>query len=358
MRKTIISVHKWVGLGVFLLLFVQAGTGLMLTYKTHLWGAFHGEVSAIETSVELDLEGVVSSLNREFRSQSVERIVFDKNRPNFLTARVYDREKRLTIVLIDGGRGQVVKKGRVWNFPVEIAERVHVSLMAGEAGYWILMFEGLVLVALSITGLIIWWPKKNLFSSVRIRFRAPLPLLLRDLHSVPALLVSPFLVLIGLSGTALIAESSVRPIVSVFAEVSPEPELKLPDVELPSGPASITDAVNSFHERFPEGQIRQLRYLANDRLIAAIMTDHTVPNPRAHHIAALDTWSSELIIFADAHNRTSGDEFLEWILPVHTGEAWAALRYVVQSLIALILIVTCISGPLLWFIKHKRRKKT
>lgn len=359
MRKALLTIHKWAGLGLFVLLFLQASTGILLTNKAALWRAFAPDVSRIDATKPLDLEGVLSNLKAEFPRAYLERVTFDAANPNFLIARVYKSKTSATIAVVDGATAEILSSGPVRAYPLELAERIHVSLLAGDTGHIILAVEGLFLVIMSVSGLIIWWPRHGRWASAfKIRFRAPAPLLMRDLHTLPAVFAAPFFIATGLTGVAMVAEPLVRPLVAVFAPVSPELQLSLPKVEKPADPVSAEAAFQTLRERFPEDKIRQLRFPAGERIFGAVMVDTKLANPRAHDLAGVDRWTGDLVVFSAAQSRPGGDVFMEWLLPIHTGEIWRGARFPIQTTVGLALAAITLTGPLIWLIRRNRRRKS
>ena len=219
-----------------------------------------------------------------------------------------DERRAMTIVLVDPSSAQVLSSGPLTSYPLQLAERLHVSLLQGAAGQVVLLIEGICLLFMSITG------------------------------------------------AGIIAEPLLKPLVGAFAPVGPD--LALPDLApLPEGQQLSTaqSAMAKLHVRFPEGRLRQIRFVGPDeRLVGVVMESRLAANPRAHHLAAVDRADGRMTVWEDADRQLAGDAVLAWLLPIHTGEVLGWARTVTMTALALVLTLLTVTGVWMWAVKPRR----
>jgi len=358
MKKTLLTLHKWTGISLFLLFFLQGLTGFIMTHKeTFIPLSFGTHLQQPETQVPVKLDTTITNLTALYPNQTLDRIIYPNDRSLPLIARMKSSENFwLTVIYIDRPTGHILSHGPLWQYPTQLAERLHVSLLFGVPGNVALMIEGLILALMAISGLIIWWPRKGGFSrSLRITFQKGMKRFVRDIHVVPAALLAPLMIIVAITGFLNIAEPLVRPIIALFAPVGPELSVDLTDTARPETLLSWHKSMEQLENRFDHSTVSQLRFLDDDRLLGAVIHAENFTNPRAHHIAGVDRYTGETIILSEAGAELSGDAFMEWFLPVHSGEIWGPFREILYSLLGLVLCALSITGIIMW--QQRRPKK-
>lgn len=354
------AIHKWVALVVALLVIVQAGTGIILANQDVLLPLFNPEARIQSQGPRASLDALIASASDAAPGARFERLIYNEDQSIAIIARVrMPPERTLHIVLLDPNTARVLSTGRAWDYPTQFSERIHVSLLSGAAGMLVLMIEGLALLFLAVSGLILWWPRAGRWSeALTVHWRAPWRRALRDLHLAPGAMLAIFFALSGLTGALIIGEPLVKPVVALVAPVIPErlPELT-PAPEDATLSMSAQEALEALEARFPDGRLRQVRIIGPaNRLTGVVMTAEDAINPRALHIAGIDRLNGEMIILTDAHALPAGEAALMWLLPTHDGEIYGPLRRPIMTLIGLGLLLASITGVSMWALKPRRRK--
>ncbi len=357
-KKVLTVVHRWVGLVLAVLVLMQASTGLLLVNKEALEPLLHPEVR-VTAGPAASLDAVMASLQAARPALKLDRIYTPQEPGRALTARMLDKQRALTIAYVDPSTAKVISIGPIKDYPLQFSERLHVSLMQGAIGQVILLVEGICLLFMAISGLIIWWPKlKMLKLALTIHTKAGSRRLLRDLHLVPGALAAVFIAVTAFTGAGVIAEPFLKMVVGLFAPVGPG--LRLPDMPpLKPGqdllPAQV--GLDQLRTRFPDGRLRQIRFLGpQERIVGVVMESDKTLNPRAHHLAAVDRGTGRMTVWEDGDDMLRGDAILAWLLPIHTGEAWGWLRGAVTLLTALSLMLLTVTGVWMWVAKPRRRR--
>ncbi len=355
-KPVLILIHRWVGLVLALLLLLQAGTGLLLVHKEALEPLVTPSVRVVP-GPKADLDRILASVNGARPDLTLDRIYTPQRPDRALTARMLDAKRRITILIVDPSSARVISTGPIQHYPLQLSERLHVTLMQGAMGQVVLLIEGLGLLFMAVSGLIVWWPRIRTFrQALTVHWNAGNRRRWYDLHLVPGALASVFVAMSAFTGVGIIADPIVKAVVGAVAPVSPE--LALPDMpKLAPGHqlASAQSAMDALWTRFPDARLRQIRFFAQERLVGVVMESGQSLNPRSHHLAAVDRAVGKVIVWEDGDKPLAGDAALAWLLPTHTGEIYGPVRGVLMSVVALTLLLLTVSGVWLWISKPRRR---
>ena len=180
MKKALNTAHKWAGLFVGVLFLLQAITGLTMVYREPLTALLNAD-ARVGTGTPAPLDALFAAIARAEPGGQLERITYPADHTIAATARIIMPDKAVHIALINPEKGSVISSGPLWRYPVELSNRVHTSLLMGTTGNVILALEGLTLAFMTITGLIVWWPRAGRFVYPHHYRKAPWRRLLRDL---------------------------------------------------------------------------------------------------------------------------------------------------------------------------------
>ena len=358
-KQVLTIIHRWMGLALAVLVLLQAGTGLLLVNKEALEPLLNPGARVVATTTRASLDAVIASAQAAEPDLRLDRIYTPKRSDRALTARMLDKARHITIVQIDPSTAQVISSGPIQRYPLQLSERLHVSLMQGAIGQVVLLVEGLCLLFMAISGLIVWWPRiKLLKTALTIHVDAGSRRLWRDLHLVPGAIAAVFIAVSAFTAVGIIADPIFKAVVGLVAPVSPGLSLpKMPPPPEGKAPISAQAAMDKLSARFPDGRLRQIRVFGpHERLIGVVMESGVTLNPRAHHLAAVDRATGEMTVWADGDHMPSGDAVIAWLLPTHTGEVLGPVRGVLMSLMAVTLMLLVVSGVWMWIAKPRRRR--
>jgi uncharacterized iron-regulated membrane protein len=354
MKRTLIKIHKWTGLAFAILILMQALSGIIMVNKDWLQ-AYSSGFDSNEDKASLD--SIITSIQKELPEHRIERIIYT-NANSALLARAYPKGSQwFSVVYVDPITTAVLLARPFWQDPVQLAERIHVSLLAGSTGHWVLLIEGGALILMTVLGLIIWWPKPGKWkNSVKVNWAKGGLRRWRDLHISIGTIVSVFILITALSGFMLIAESSIKPVLSLFAATAPEPNYELEETDNTEPMITWQQSLDQLNSSFPNSSLRQLRIVGGDRVLGAIMAPNNTINPRDHHILGIDRYIDKKYVYQNANEMLLGDEILHWILPIHSGDIWGWIRLPLISFMGFSLITIVISGILMWLLKRKQKR--
>lgn len=230
--STLLSWHRWGGLAATAVLLLAALTSLPLVYKKQL---VHFLVApAAELPAGYGTTDMLAELDRlAAHHPEAKHALLKAPNPEepYWTMTAADGDIRLFEL---GSLEPLQRNGWLLD-ALEVIRELHVDLMAGLFGEYLLLTASLIGVALAVTGAILWWPARRGF---RLRWVLPrsikLPLLMQY-HRHSGALVSVILALVLLTGALLLWSSLVFPLLAPL-EVSSQPD-RIDDIA--SAPPSV-----------------------------------------------------------------------------------------------------------------------
>lgn len=240
---------------------------------------------------------------------------------------------------------------------MDVVLRLHYSLAVGSVGMTLMGFIGLALLFSMLTGLILWWPGQGKFrKALMIKSNASPERLNFDLHKTFGFYSSAVLLLLILSGVYLIFPDYGRGLISVFSPViEPYPIYRS---VVPTGakiPIDLAQVTRITDARFPDGEYRWIGFPKDDQGV------YQVGKPAIDEINQrspyrrlwIDQYSGEIIHERERGSRTAGDIFVEWLYPLHSGEAFGFTGQFIIFISGLVPLVLYVTGVIRWLQKRK-----
>nr|WP_232337111.1 PepSY domain-containing protein [Lysinibacillus timonensis] len=264
----------------------------------------------------------------------------------------------------------------------EKVEKIHGELMIGTIGDRIVELVTCWAIVLIVTGLYLWFPRKNkgMAGVLLPRFNKGPKILRRDLHAVPAFWVTGgmlFLILTGLPwsgfwGTGfqnIVTNSGMGYPPSVWTGSAPESITKTKEI------ADVPWAAENLH--VPQSTVQDYKALSIDHLVQiakreGVDPSYTIYIPQtkegvytfsAFPAKAQDEITMHIDQYSGAvladyrydHYHFMG-KIIAWGITLHKGTQFGLINQLIGLLVCLGIVLTAVSGFYLW-LKRKPSKK-
>lgn|GEM_PF-437621 len=244
---------------------------------------------------------------------------------------------------------------------------LHHFLLAGATGKIITGIVAIALFTVSLVGLLLWLPRmrwRAIRQAWRISYQGSLGRLSVSSHRFFGFFVAPVLMFMAFSGMYFNVPQWVMPIIQSTmtvtqptrmgsAPMASSSQSAAPDA-MSVEPQSLSAIVSAAESRFPAAPVTriQLPRKANDpyelRLHQAVEAGEGGGTR-----VTVDSLSGQVIKVVNPMQAASGDVFLSWLFPLHSGEAFGVLGKVFISIVGLMPLAFAVTGTVMWLRKRR-----
>lgn len=236
---------------------------------------------------------------------------------------------------------------------------LHRYLVAGEFGKTVIGVSGLVLLITSIAGALLWWPKlnwKKLRQALTISHGGSWPRFNHSVHRAGGFFAAPVLVMLGFSGWYFNLPKWVTPIVSSVATVSASAK-QINQMPVSGAPLSPGQAMQAAQALYPDARISRIALPAKPSMPYEIRLRQPgeIRQGDGATRVTIDAYNGKILGVRDPLRAPGGDVFLNWLFPLHSGEAFGQAGRIFISVFGLAPLLFLVTGLAVW---TKRKKKS
>ncbi|MGV0028468.1 PepSY-associated TM helix domain-containing protein [Phormidesmis priestleyi] len=203
MRNVVFSVHRYIGIFAGVILCIVGITGSLLVFEAELDRTLQ-PYPIIPQSNLLSHQVLVNAAQKARPDLKPHRVTLPPSPDQPYTVMMVDAQDQYTDVFINPYSGVVLGtkpwKQTLGGWLIDL----HVHLFAGDWGGQIVGISGVSLLALGITGVILWTGWRKLKIGFQIRWNSRWQILNYDLHNVGGILSALLLSLIAFTGAAMV----------------------------------------------------------------------------------------------------------------------------------------------------------
>jgi len=357
-RRIWLFCHRWIAIGLGGILILSGLTGAMLVVVRPLDRALHPAfflAAAGPAAAPASLESMHRALADEFGPDA--SFTFGPPRVAGEAMQVRVRAAWRGTVYLDPASGREQGRRQENEGLAAIVYQLHSALMLAQTGKAILAWTALAYLALMISGLVIWWPRKGP-PSLRMAFDKGALRALFDVHRNGGAILALALALCIATGAYL----AWRPIGGWITLASGQPRVvapKLPALpSAPSQPPSLDELAAAAQAAFPDGTIGFILYTPHtDRPLAIRMRVPDDPHPNGRSTVWLDPRNGHVLAAHRWNELDPGTRINSVVYPLHTGELGGAAGEAIVALLGLGLGTLGVSGIWLWWRRRSLRRQ-
>jgi uncharacterized iron-regulated membrane protein len=365
-RAILFQIHLWTGLTLGILLAILGLSGSVLVYHDELLEMTQPPAPQAQAQgAMLPLDMLFASARESFNHDRANAtIMLPQKQGDAVVVRFQSRSQpgpqKGTDVFVDPASAHVLDvRPAPYNAVIGLMHDLHGRLLIpGREGRQVVGWLGVAMLALGLSGIFIWWPKRGQWNTgFRIRRNARGYWLYRDLHGAVGIWGLVVFLIVSFSGIAIAFPQSVRSIVTLGTAQPPAPAFDLrrgPKVEPIAGaaPLSLGAAVNLVKLKFPGADIRSIAIPASRSAAWRVTVGSIDDGPVS--TAYVDPWRKQITAVRNARG-SSADAFMAWQRPLHQGSGWGALWRILVFLSGLLPSLFVTTGIVMWIKKRRAR---
>ncbi|GLI94721.1 PepSY-associated TM helix domain-containing protein [Methylocystis echinoides] len=243
---------------------------------------------------------------------------------------------------------------------IRILMTFHWTLLLGVNNAYIIGALGILLCVSVLFGLYLWLPRGGDWRlGLRVKWGASKERVIYDLHrSVGAYMAAVLLVMLA-TGAAMIFKPTTRAVVSLFSTVRAEPDYGRSTPEPGQSPIGVGAAIAAAEKIFPDGRLLWVSLPSSPGGVYVVgkQAPDEPSRSRTFRNVGVDQYSGRVLGVQDRRGFTGGETFLEWLYPIHSGEAFGEIGRPFTLLIGLTPLVLFVTGFMRWRGKRRARRR-
>jgi uncharacterized iron-regulated membrane protein len=219
-RRWIFQLHSWIGLGLGILFAIIGLTGSAIVFMHELDRQLHPALMQVQPQGELKpLHEMIAPAISGHSQLSLKAIQLPKHDSAPAIAIMGAPTGERLEIYVNPYTGKVLGE-RIWErSPLGCLHTLHYTLFAGKIGRIAVGVEGILLLIVTLTGILLWTGWRRLKSGWRVRWNSPQHLAF-DLHNVGGFMVSLLLLILAVTGSTIVfLQMALAP----AAAISPPP---------------------------------------------------------------------------------------------------------------------------------------
>jgi uncharacterized iron-regulated membrane protein len=376
-KNLIGKIHLWLGLASGIVVFIVSITGCIYVFSKEITelrrkqAMYVGNCGKETLPVSQLLEKVQSQLGPKkeigwanLYNHPQKSWVFYSYQANPETSTYFGMIDYYQSVYVDPYSGEILANyDEKYDF-FNIVKFLHWSLLlATPIGQPIVGWSTLIFVILLITGLALWWPKsfrsaKNLF---RIRWKKSMPghRKIYDLHNVLGFYSMLFALVIALTGMMWAFkwfQATVYILVSGTTVLPDQGQMQsVPSVH--AGIHAVDRAFAQTREKYARAAGFRIVPPADSTAALNVYVQQKEGLYAVTHHLQFDQYSGELLKEQRHEEKNAGEKLITANYDIHVGAIGGIPGKIIAFLVSLICASLPVTGFLVWWNKHKQRRK-
>ncbi|WP_313113044.1 PepSY-associated TM helix domain-containing protein [Aequorivita sediminis] len=370
LRRFINDVHLWLGIGSGIILLIICLTGTILTFEEEIKSVFAEEIAVSPTEIKIPIEQLVQTLTPEGEVMRVS-ISPEPTKPYEFSVKTNKNDRRGTTFFVDQYKGVYAIKPKnpldgffMTNFKLHRWLLLDISI-----GRPIVGISTIIFLILSISGIVLWFPKKKLSKlkwkhlkpGFKIAWRAKWKRINHDLHVTLGFYTAIFLVIMSVTGLFWSFEwyrdaGSAVLGTEVFGGRGGGPKIES-KIDLDKGSVDFTDILNITERELPFEGTTVLQIPTDEKEIFNIRKYHD----QEFFKTAVDELKIDRdgsIIAKEIFSKKSlNKQIASSIKSLHMGTIFGWFSKTIYFISCLIATSLPITGVIIWLKKLKDKKK-
>lgn len=360
LRDVTRTLHRWLGLVAGVVLVVSGVTGAALVFRAEIDAALDPHllrVAPADTRAPLQemVDRVIARHPADPLPARVRMPTHAGGTLEFWMGTAPDR-----YVYTDPYTGGLLGARKPTEFLTGWLFLLHSHLLSGELGHTIAGVAALVLMSLSITGIVVWWPRRAPWKAWA-QWRAALVVkrgvgakrFTFALHRAVGFYASVLLLVAGTSGASLVFHEQFEQAAHILMGTRPAPAPVAATSEASAAPAPSLplDTLLAIAEQAQPGGFISYLYLPT-RAGESFRVRKRLPgeeHPNGKSFVHVDPTTGRVLAVEDGSRAPRGARLYSILYPLHIGVLGGTATRLLAVLVGLSLPLLAITGTLVWW---------
>lgn len=360
LRRTLLTVHLWLGLVLFIPIVVIGLSGSALLVQSHTFNRSFPAATAegSKQTIVRAIESARSAVPADARLGRVDLSVRD-GEPVTVQLQPPGRGVPQVKVYVDPvsldvlGTSEVVPRGRALGFLINIHSYL---MMRPYIGVKVVGALGVVMILMAISGLVLWWPRKGQWRRAFLIRRGArgLPLYV-DLHHAVGIWTFAVLLLMSVSGVYLCFPQTVTGgIAAVLPSALGSGEAMAGFVPVP-GPLDIDMAVASASKAVPDARVVgvQMPEQQGRPILVFLETTRLGGATQPQILVTLDQATGDVGYVDDPRDHGWLEQVVNFQNALHYGSAYGMVWKTVVFVSGLLPLFFAVTGISIWWLRRR-----
>lgn len=260
-------------------------------------------------------------------------------------------------MMINPFTAEILGQREYGSYLMSFIYKLHYTLVLGDIGKNFMGVMGLMLLSSLMSGLYLWWPKlSNLFQALTFKCSVNRLRFIYDLHKTIGIYISVVLIAIALSGVYMIFPHYVKPLVgmvSPLTQVGPAEFSRT--TETVAQRPNINEISNIAHHLFPKAKLQRIYFppSVGDPYRVIMRQYDEVRKTSGSTQLWINSSDGKVLSVQQPQTMSAGDTFLNWMYPLHNGEAFGIVGRMIVFVTGISLVILYIAGLMIWWRKCK-----
>ena len=340
MRRILIKIHLYLGLAAAVFLVILGLTGAVMAFENEWNGALNPSLLKVRHGAStLPWEQIRQMVEAKQPDWKVQRMYMPSTPGDSTYVRLESRKnnKETAEIYVNQYTGEILGWKLDANQLIWTIHAIHIDLAAGKTGSRIVVASSVILLCLSLSGLILWWPRKIF----RFAWNWPFRQVNYDLHRTLGFWASGAMLVFAITGLNLHLQTGG----GLFAimEDTAEP------IIMPGHGISADQLLQTAREAVPGAETMRISFWNDGRPVLIQMRfpeDHT---PAGRTSVTLDPRTGAVVKVVSSRTAPLWYVALvQWNREIHTGTIFRRPSQAIASLLSLLLSVLAASGTTIW----------
>ncbi|MFB0498630.1 putative iron-regulated membrane protein [Mucilaginibacter sp. OAE612] len=364
-KKTLLFIHRWLGFISGLVVFIVSITGCIFCFQDEIQDAIHSYRKVEVQAKPYIAPSILKSEALKGRKGATASYVYYYGTGRPAGVLVTDKKDGLLFVYLNPYTGKITHtESPASNFFI-IVEYIHLYLLLpANIGTLVVGISVIIFVVLMITGIILWWPKRqsDRKRSFTIKWGGRWRRVNYDLHNVLGFYATSVAIILAITGLSISFDWMREAIYTAanLGKAHPEEKVVFKSDSLLNGKIDTTQVINKAYLSAKAASPNAEMFLIYDDAAKAGAIGVTAYAQALHYYKSdsysFDKYTGKLLNRIAHEQKSAGMKMNNMNYDIHVGQILGLPGKIIAFLASLICASLPITGFIIWLGKRKKSK--